>query len=723
MEKYEMANPDNLHILTEYLRACFPGVITDVLDDNGKMKRKINFSLLRQLLNEAPDEAERYELNWVGKRAAILECCKPTRKILQPVFSDSRSWETTENLYIEGDNLDVLKLLQNSYRNRIRMIYIDPPYNTGNDFIYRDNYSLDSKSGENCPESSWKALNAQTHARCHSGWCSMMYPRLVLARNLLTDDGVIFISIDEYEMDNLKKICNEIFGESSFITIIGLEITKTQGMKVKSAKEGSVVKNFEYILCYAKNTPNKKIVRNILFDKNDGYDTHFCYHIKKHDRGFQIRKLVDVLAENQDIYDEFRKYRLIGANGKIGIRVIETAIAVSGKIRDYIYREIAGNIYQEMACAVTLEPEIEAILDMGKIIEYKGYLLTKSVGGKLRQYSSLEETLRMNDDYKREYGRVTIRGNLWKGFYSDMMNVAKEGGVEYKNGKKPVRLIYQLAKWIGVRENDIVLDFFAGSATTAHAVLELNAQDGGHRKYIMVQLNEDLDEAFSKTTGLNQKIIRKTLEYLDQQGRPHDLAELGKQRIINSADRIIEVLQKQKKEKNIDIGQIDLGFRVFRLGSFDSDDTGKNPDTQKAERNTSLNQLSLFYHILLEIGLPLTLNHHIEDIEGVPVYCTAHRFTKTPAATGAYGQQTLVCTEERKTVESIESNIPTLMVCFQNRLSESTLHKLAKKRPDYLVFNKSIFDFIPREKVESIFCEFSPNTRIKTINSGNISQS
>lgn len=721
MEKPEISNSDNSHVKKQSFRDYSLGIITEGLENNRMPVREIHFALPRQQFDETSDQEERYELNWVGKKAAILECFKPTRKILRPVIADSRSWETTENLYIEGDNLDVLKLLQNSYRNRIRMIYIDPPYNIGNGFIYRDDYSLDNNAYETCPGSSGAVVNAQTHARCHSGWCSMMYPRLVLARNLLTDDGVIFISIDEYELGNLKMICNEIFGESSFITIIGLEITKTQGMKVKSAKKGSVVKNFEYILCYAKNTPSKKIVKNILFDKNDGYDPHFCYYIQRCHNRYLVRRLTDVITENREIYEEFRKYQLTGADGRINIQAIETAIAVSGKVRDYIYREIPGNIYQEMACAVTLEPEIEAKLDTEKVIKYKGYLLTRSAGGKLRQYSSLKETLRMNDEYKREYGRVTIRGNLWKGFYSDMMNVAKEGGVEYKNGKKPVRLIYQLAKWIGVRDGDIVLDFFSGSATTAHAVMELNAQDGGHRKYIMVQLNEDLDEAFIKTTGLNQKAIGETLEYLDRQGRPHYLSELGKQRIINATDRIIETLQKQKDEKGNDITQIDLGFRVFRLDSHDSDDQGKNTKAHIDERDPSSKNLSLLYHVLLDIGFPLTLNYHCEEIEGVPVYITSVGFMKAPVITEKDGQQVPGCSGARKPVVKTESNTPALIICLEDRLSESVLQKLASKQPDYIAFRKSVFNFISEEKIEEIFCENSPGTIIKIINPGNIS--
>lgn len=664
MENFEMMSNESMEKITELIENRFPGTVIEMKDKSGKKVKGINFNLLKQLLSAGSiDDTEYYGLNWIGKKMAIAEANTPTRKRLKPVFEESKDWTTTGNLFIEGDNLDALKLLQKSYANRIKMIYIDPPYNTGNDFIYRDDYSLEEKFYEKHAEKHFGSKgHTQAYALCHSGWCSMMYPRLVLARNLLSEDGVIFISIDEYELDNLKKICNEIFGENNFITIIGLEITKTQGMKVKSAKAGSIVKNYEFILCYAKKNANKKIVKNLLFDRNEGYDTHFSYYIEKLNGEYILRNLADVLQENHEIYEEFRKYRLVGKNGRISVYSIEKAISLSGKVRKYLYNDISKNIYQQMACSITIDPETENLLDKQKIIEYNGYLLTKSTGGKLRQYGCLNETLRENDEYNSEYGRVTIRGNLWKGFYSDMMNIAKEGGVEYKNGKKPVRLIAQLAKWIGVKDGDIVLDFFAGSATTAHAVMELNALDLGRRNYIVIQLDEDLDEALKSATGEYKRIIQRTIDFLDSAGRPHILTELGKQRIINSGQVIIDKLMKaygagrrpKEKKKNRtdrrdDAGSlsenrrpfIDTGFRVFRLvdSNVTEDDfrgylqrccfgrctgpnrTEDNPGVDcrnwlKSDEEKECSDFDLFYAVLPELGLPLTLNCIREEFDG-----------------------------------------------------------------------------------------------------------
>lgn len=719
-----MAGSDNLKKLMEHLRSCFPGVFTEVADWNGKMKKGINFALLRQLLTmEESDETEQYEFNWIGKKSAVLECNTPPRKTLRPVPQESKDWDTTGNLYIEGDNLDVLKLLQKSYASRVKMIYIDPPYNTGNDFIYRDDYSLNEEDCANHPGSTDDVMNAHSHARYHSGWCSMIYPRLALARNLMTDDGVIFISIDENELDNLKKICNEVFGENNFITIIGLEITKTQGMKVKSAKEGSIVKNFEYVLCYAKNTANKKIVKNILFDKNDGYDTHFSYYIEKLNGRFIVRKLVDVLKENREILEEFRKYQLVGSSGKISMGSVETAISVSGKVREFLYNTISKNIYQEMACAITIDPEIEERLRVEKIVEHNGYLLTKSTGGKLRQYGSLAETLKMNDEYKREYGRVTIRGNLWKGFYSDMMNVAKEGEVEYKNGKKPVRLIYQLAKWIGVQKDDIVLDFFSGSATTAHSIMEMNADDAGARRFIMVQLNENLDEALKTASGENRRIIQKTIDFLDSLNRPHYLSELGKYRILRAGERISERLNKEQKGKEITAGiqKIDTGFRVFRLDGFQAPEKISEDESDEFQQAQNLfhgqrSDLDLFYTVLLDLSLPLTLNHVQEDVDGIRIFRTAPRLKEKTPEFAMNRQQTLFdMLMPEKSFSAGGVSHTSLIACFNESIPENVMLKIAKRQPDYVVLREAVFASLDRKTVEEIFSKNAPNSVVKFI--------
>lgn len=700
-EKLDMQSVNEVKKCIEMIETRYPSVITEIRDKNGKICKGVNLDLLRQMLTiEVPDENERYEFTWIGKSAAIAESNTPTRKTLRPVIADSKDWPVTENLYIEGDNLDVLKLLQKSYQSRIKMIYIDPPYNTRNELIYQDDFSMDMENKRSQNSGLSGAKRDHDHMGFHSGWCSMIYPRLKLARNLMTEDGVIFISIDENELDNLKKICDEIFGESNFITIIGLEITKTQGLKVKSAKEGSIVKNYEYIVCYAKSTTNKKIVKNLLYDKNEGYDAHFSYYIEKKEGQYGIRKLVDVLAENTEIYDEFIKYDLLDKRGKINIRALDMAISVSGKIREYLYRQISGNIYQEMACGINIDPAAQERLQRDKIIEYNGYLLTKSSGGKLRQYASLAETLKKNDEYRSEYGRVTIRGNLWKGFYSDMMNVAKEGGVAYKNGKKPVRLICQLAKWIGVGDGDTVLDFFAGSATTAHAVMALNAEDLGYRKYIMIQLNENLDKLIKTASGKNRSMIQKTIEFLDSRNRPHFLSELGKQRIMNVAEKITEVNRggKSQKANPTKKEKLDTGFRVFRL---------------EVERT----DLDLLFGIILDLGFSLTVKTKMEEIGHCCIYSVFHQWPEQHRDASEYTKSHHNSDGSKSSSFcEYQTQTPILTACFSDEISKDIIIKIAQRQPIYAIFKASaIAGLLKESELESIYSRLAPNSIIRVI--------
>lgn len=542
---------DILEKRIEKLKDIFPSVVSD---------GKIDFSMLKQVLGKNITEKEdRYRFTWNQKNKAILEPIIKTTKTLRPE-SPKELLKNTENLYIEGENLEALKILQESYAGEIKMIYIDPPYNTGNDFIYNDKFANsdeEAQQKEGLKDKNNKRIetldnfkkNSKDSAKYHTNWLNMMYPRLSLARDLLTDDGVIFISIDDNEVHNLRKICDEIFGENNFVSLIGLEITKTQGMKVKSAKEGGIVKNYEFILCYIKQKDNKKIVKELLYDKNSSYDKHFSYYIDKENE--KAYKLIDILNKNLIIKKEFLKYKLVNLKNEITMKDLIKGIEISAYIKNYIYNKISDKIYQEMACNINII-EIKDKIKEGKVFKYKEYLLTKSSGGKIRQFSSLKDTLKINDEYNSEYSRVTIRGNLWKNFYSDMMNVAKEGNIDFNNGKKPVRLIKQLIKWITSRDA-LILDFFSGSATTAHAVMQLNAEDGGNRKYIMVQLPEETDEK-SEAFKAGHK----------------NICEIGKARIRKAAEKIKKDIEE--KNKQLKLGEEpkeipDLDFKTFKIDS------------------------------------------------------------------------------------------------------------------------------------------------------------
>lgn len=627
------------------LEKLFPSVVKD---------GQVDFQALKEELGEFEEVgSEKYGLTWSGKQnAKKIAQENVIGKTLKYVPEDSKNPETTENLYIEGDNLEVLKLLRQNYYNSIKMIYIDPPYNLDGDFIYNDNYRISqeesdiqegiiSNDGERC------MISQKSANRYHSRWLNMIYPRIKIAKDLLSDSGVMFISIDNTEMDNLKKICNEVFGEDNYVSTIVIELTKTQGMKVKSAKEGSIVKNYEYILCYSKNYSNKKIVENILYDKNSGYDKHFCYYIKKIEDKYEIEKLVDILEKQPNIYREFEKYELL-KGGKISLSTLEKAIEVSPIVKKYIFNEISSFIFQEMACNISIDSSIEEKLMNNKVVEYRGYLLTKSSGGKIRQYGCLKDTLNYYDEYIRDYGRVTIRGDLWKGFYSDMMNIAKEGGVEYKNGKKPVRLLYQLAKWINVKENDIVLDFFSGSGTLGEAIMRLNMDDCGKRKYILIQIPENLDISVKKAISPEtKKSLNSLIKFLDSIEKPHLLSEIGKERVRIAGDTI--------RKENTDITSIDLGFKVFRVGDTNirwnsySDESinqisleeGKMKDKDQIDFMPGFTDIDVVYEILLRQ-------------RDIPLSTKVEKLSDIGERTYMFAQSYVVCLEEDVSRELIE---------------------------------------------------------------------
>ena len=628
MNKLDMQSINIVDGNIEKISELFPNVIVE--SANGKA---IDFELLKQELSKEIVDGvkEKYQLTWPGKKESIITGNKITTNTLIPEMKKSKNFNDTKNIYIEGDNLEVLKILQESYLNKIKCIYIDPPYNTGNDFIYNDDFS---KSSNNELESSGQIdefgnrliTNSSSNGRYHSDWLSMMYPRLKLARNLLSNDGIIFISIDNNELFNLKRLCDEVFGENSFVANIGIEITKTQGMKVKAAKEGSVVKNYEYILCYAKNNNSKKIVKNVLYDENPIYDTHFSIYLDK--KSLEKKSIIDLFEQDERIKKEFEKYNL-----QIKMQNIDKLLNVSIDFKNILYTEYADSIFQEMACNISIPKEVDDELADGNIVIYKDYILNKSSGNKLRQFSPLSETINTADDYNSTYGRVTIRGDLWKGFYSDMMNVAKEGNTDFPNGKKPVRLIKQLIKWVGLENDDIILDFFSGSATTAHAVMQYNSEFKKNVKYILVQIPEKIS---------NEKTI----------------CDLGECRIINSGNKI-------KEETN---ANIDYGFRVYKTDSSNMKDVFYKPNDLeqsqlrlfesniKEDRTTD----DLLTQVILDLGLTLDLDIEERMIGNNKVYYVAGN---------------------------------SLVACFDDNIDINIVDKICECEPHKVVFKDSAFKY------------------------------
>lgn len=618
MDKMRMESDDIQQDNVAKVAALFPNCVTETRDENGHLKKAINFELLKQMLSDSViDGDEAYEFTWVGKKASIVEANRPIRKTLRPVKEDSVNWDTTENLYIEGDNLEVLKLLQESYLGKVKMIYIDPPYNTGNDFIYNDDFKMSSEdyadeSGEVDAEGNRMFKNTDSNGRFHSDWCSMIYSRLMLARNLLSKDGVIFISIDEHEDSNLKKICDEIYGRANYIGDIVWEST-TQPINAGSAQFG-LQKKTEPIIVYAKQKENIK--------------------------GFVLKET-----------DNGLKYPHVGKYGPCRFEIIEKSDAGSYS-RPSMKFQILGQYPREGKRWQIGEETARQLEREGKVEIVDG-IVKKAV------YPEDEKDKKQYVPFwsffdAKQYGTAQTG--------KDELNKVMETAMGFDT-VKPIALIKSLIFHMG--ENNIILDFFSGSATTAHAVMQLNAEDGGHRKFIMVQLPEETDEK-SEAFKAGYK----------------NICEIGKERIRRAAKKI--------HEDNPD-AKFDDGFRVLKLddsnmndvyyaaGDYTQDLVAMMESNVKSDRT----DLDLLFGCLIEWGLPLSLPYTSEKIEG----CTVHTY-----------------------------NDGDLIACFDENVPESVIKTIAKRKPLRAVFRDSSFASSPEKiNVGEIFKSLAPDTRVKVI--------
>lgn len=647
MRKPKFETPDLTSENIEKIAALFPNCITEMLDEERSTpekkvyKRAINFELLKQMLSpDVVDGDEAYEFTWVGKKAAIVEANKPIRKTLRPCVAESKDWDNTENLYIEGDNLEVLKLLQESYLGKVKMIYIDPPYNTGNDFIYADDFKMESEewkveSGEWSEEGDRLFKNTDTNGRFHSDWCSMIYSRLLLARNLLTDDGVIFISIDDNEVDNLRKICDELFGNTNFIAFLTV-IVKTEGRRY-----GGFAKTHEQVIVYGKNVEQVKLneieVEGKKFqfsDENGGFNVQDLRN--QNARAFNstnrpnLRYPFYVDTEDKD-NNGFCKVYLKKKEGLTEVY----PITVNGF--DSVWRwgkkEKASEHLSELAARIGTD---------GIIRIYQ----------KMRKLTEEPKTVLINKEY------ISIKGTR------EIQNILGIGIFDFP---KPLNLI-KLFESIATSENSIILDFFSGSATTAHAVMQLNAEDGGHRKFIMVQLPEKCDEK-SEAYKAGYK----------------NICEIGKERIRRAGEKILkEQLANNNSTLNSPNSKLDIGFRVLKLDSTNMKDVYYAPcdydqdflHQMESNIKDDRTDLDLLFGCLIEWGLPLSLPYKSEQIDG----CTVHTY-----------------------------NDGDLIACFDANVPESVVKEIAQRRPLRAVLRDSGFASSPEKiNVFEIFKLYMP---------------
>ncbi len=629
MEKMKMESVDITASNIEKIAALFPNCITETLDEehstlNHKVYKKVvNFEMLRQMLSDEILEGdEAYEFTWVGKKASIVEANKPTRKTLRPCPEESVDWNTTENLYIEGDNLEVLKLLQESYLGKVKMIYIDPPYNTGNDFIYQDDFvqtveEYNEESGAYDENDNRLFRNTESNGRFHSDWCSMIYPRLMLARNLLSDDGVIFISIDDNEQENLKKICDEIFGGQNFIAQLVWE-------RAYAPKNDAqfISNSHDYVLMYTKNLNEFVIGRLPRTD-----EANARYQNPDNDpRGGW--KPSDMSVKT---YTATCDYPITTPSG----RVIEPPAGRCWSLSKKAFLERLHDNRIYFGADGNSVPCIKRFLTE---LKYDGMAPTSIM------------------------------------FYKDVGH-SQEGAKEVTklfeagafDGPKPVRLLKRLLTLANLKNDSIVLDFFSGSATTAHAVMQLNADNNSQRKFIMVQLPESCDE--------NGTAFKAGYS---------NICEIGKERIRRAGAKI-------KEENPLTTQNLDTGFRVFKLDESNMTDVyysaGEYNQSMLSVLESNIKpdrtDLDLLFGCLLEWGLPLSMPYTSEEIDG----CMVHTY-----------------------------NDGDLIACFNENIPDSVIKTIAKRKPLRAVFRDSSFESSPAKiNVGEIFKMLAPDTRIKVL--------
>ena len=642
-----MHSVDKVAENVEKIASLFPNCITECMSENGGVKRTIDFDMLRQELSGDIVEglAERYQFTWPDKKKAILAANAPINKTLRPCREESVDFDNTENLYIEGDNLEVLKLLQETYLGKIKMIYIDPPYNTGNDFVYNDDFAESAEeymlhSGMYDEDGNRLVdkfvANTESNGRFHTDWLNMMYPRLKLAKDLLADDGVIFISIDDNEVENLRKIGDEIFGKENFIAHI---IHKNNSMKNQSKFIGV---SSEFVLIFTKdkqvlleNQPEWRV------KKKGAKDVKNVFQQLK-DKGYSLE---DIHSEIQEMYSRPKYAHMSRWNKVDEFGVYKDAdLSRANGPKDYTI----VNPYTGIPCVVPKRGWGKSYKELLRL--QKENLIYYGDGSKAPGMKS----------YLTEESESVLDNFVYVDSSVDKRSLEEMFGCTIFEYPKPVELIRVLLSLCTI--NEIVLDFFSGSATTAHAVIKLNAEDGGKRKFIMVQLPEECDE--------NSEAYKAGYK---------NICEIGKERIRRAGKKI-------KEESPLTTQDLDIGFRVLKLDSSNMEDVYYTPkeymdkaidlfaDNVKSDRSAE----DLLFQVMLDLGTPLSSKIEKRIISGKTVYDVA------------------------------EGHI---IACFDTDVNDEVVTEIAKEKPSYFVMrDSSLADDSVAINFEQIFATYSPNT-------------
>lgn len=639
MEKLDMQTKNLADEKFEALKQLFPNAVTETKGDDGEVVRAVDKDVLMQEIATQVVEGrdERYQFTWPDKRQAILAANAPLSKTLRPAREESVNFDNTENLYIEGDNLDVLKLLQETYLGKIKMIYIDPPYNTGSDFVYKDDFKQSAKeyieaSGQYDEEGNRLEKNMETNGRFHTDWLNMIYPRLKLARNLLSDDGVIFISIDDNEQANLKKVCDEIFGEGNFIGKFNW---------TRKKKGAFLNKKFRIM------------TENILLYQKQDFRAAFygekAYSDKKQPIVKRTNSQKELFFPADTVFTTLTdgKYGPIEGEGPTDITFLNEFEVKDGKVISEIFSEAKYVWTQEF-----LDKEISSGTEIYLSNKFGFNVLRSNQKNKIKAPSDVIDSkvnVGTNEDGSAEIA------DLFKTEVGTIFDYSK-----------PTSLIKYLCKMITYDEKDdsIILDFFSGSATTAHAVMDLNAEDGGNRKYIMVQLPEETDEK-SEAYKAGYKTI----------------CDIGKERIRRAGQKILE----EHKDKE-SIEDLDIGFRVLKIDSSNMKDVYYEPDmTEQGFLDSLENNIKedrspedLLFQVMLDLGIPLSADIQVETVGSKDVYVVEGGF---------------------------------FIACFDAHVGDEVVKAIAEKKPYYAVFrDASMASDSVATNFDQIFESISPET-------------
>ena len=645
MDKMKMQTPDITESNIEKIGQLFPNCLTERIGEDGKVERAIDFDQLRQELSKEIVEGpqERYQFTWPDKKKAIRLANTPSTMTLRPCREESVDFDNTENLYIEGDNLEVLKLLREDYLGKVKMIYIDPPYNTGNDFVYEDDFSQATSdyigaSGQTDASGNRLVQNTESNGRFHTDWLNMIYPRLKVARDLLSEDGVFFISIDDHEQDNLKKVLDQIFGATNFVATINW---KRSGGRQDSKYYAMI---HEYILCYARN-------------------------LTKFKAGEEIKE-GDVYPKYDEEKKRFYKTQLLRKWGSNSLR--ENRPNLYYPIKGPDGSDVYPMIYQSDKQSVSAQ-KLEIFgrwrwgaSTMSSAIAEGRVEFQKNEDGKWIAYEKIFAPLEGEEKTKKYSTWIDDTSNG-----TDTLKKLFNGKAPFDFSKSP-ELIERFMRMANVDEEDTILDFFSGSATTAHAVMSINAEDGGNRHFIMVQLPEETsDGSEAHKAGFN------------------NICEIGKERIRRAGKKLVEERSIASSQDGLFAGiedgtKLDIGFRVLKLDSSNMNDVYYRPeefseqlikeDNVKEDRTAE----DLLFQVMLECNLPLSAKIQTEKIAGKDVFTVNNGY---------------------------------LIACFDEDVNEEVIKAVAKRKPYYFVMrDSSLSSDNVADNFEQIFQAYSKDT-------------